>query len=792
MKRIFLFILLAFPNLVLSQVEIRGEITDVVGPIAFANVYLSDAGNNLVQGAISDENGKFVIEATPGSYVLTIGYLGYKDWKKEIELSEPLNLGVVQLSEDSELLGEVVVTAKKKVFERKVDRLVFNVENSLAATGGDAMDALKVSPGVFIKNNEITMIGKSGMRLMINGRISPLTGQDMVNFLQTISADDIKSIEVITNPPAKYDAAGNSGLINIVFKKGIANSWNNAISYSYLQSTYAAHSLRNNYSLKEDKYQMLLSVNGGLGDELNQLRSETFFAEGPWVAFTDRKHSRDFLSTKFNFDYDISDKTTVGVQYLFNYNLPDYTDRTNTLILDTNRVLDSLRSNNGINEREVVYHNLNGHIIHKIDTMGREISVDVDYLNYGSDTDRTFQTNSFDANNVFVNTIAQANNFANQDITNFSARVDVEHPFSKIRFSYGGKLSFIENDSKTEFFNTITGEPVLDPNQTDDFRYKESIQALYVSASKNLTEKWRLKLGLRFERIMTETFTATLNQTNEIDYDEFFPTAYLQYTLNDNHAFYASYGRRIDRPSYSALNPFRFFYDSNKFSEGNPFLRPSFTNNFELGWGGEYINANVFYSKQVDGSGPVTFSFEESNLTIIRQENYFEKDSYGVVVSGGKEITSWWENYNTLYFVNYEPSLTNNDIDAVLRGTALFLGATNNRFNLNKEKTFTSNLGFQYVSPFSDDLFDYGSSYNLSVSFRYRMLDKKLNFTVAFNDIFNTDPSDLEWVTNGIRQNYYQNNSSRNVKFTLSYNFGNKTKRVRARDSGNEDERDRL
>lgn len=789
MRTIRVFLLLLLPMMAFSQSEIKGKVTDGETPIPFANVYLSDAENNLIKGVITEEDGTFAISAKNGVYTLNISYLGYQDWKKSINLEGNLVLEDIILQE-GEALTAVVVTAKKKVFERKVDRLVFNVENSLSAAGGDALDALKVSPGLFVRNNEISMIGKDGMRLMLNGRMMPLAGDDLINFLGTISSDDIKSIEIITNPPAKYEAAGNSGLINIVMKRGKFNSWNNSVSYAYTQATYAAHVLRNNFSLKDDKLQLLFSVNGGLGDELNDIESTTFFTQSTWNAETDRKHSKDFFSSRFGLDYDLTEKLSVGVQYLFSFNAPDYTDRTDTNIFSTDNSLNSSRINAGFNDKETKYHNINAHMLYEVDTLGREVAVDIDYLTYRSDIDRNFQTDEFDSNGAFINTLARADNFGNQEVNNFSARVDVEHPFKNLGFSYGGKISFIENNSDTRFFNTISGSPILDPNQTDQFEYKETIQALYVSANKSFGEKWSAQFGLRFEAINTESFSQVLNQTNKIDYSELFPTAYVQYSMDDDNSFYVSYGRRIERPSYSALNPFRFYYDSNKYSEGNPFLRPSFNNNFELGYGGESINANIFYTALKDGMGPVSLMLDDTNFTIISQENYYKTTTFGAQISASYDITEWWENFNVFYYTNFDPELTNNNIDTTLEGDDLFLIATSNVFSVSEN--FRTGMTFHYQTPFSDDLFTYGSSTNLSLSFRYTMFEKKVNLSLNINDVFNSDPSRIKSTTNGVLNDYLQNNSSRNVRFSISYNFGNKDKKVRSRDSGNEDERDRL
>lgn len=792
-KSLSICILLLIPIFTYAQFKITGKVVDKDTSLPYANVILFDSDNKIVSGVTTDDDGIFTIEAAQGTYKFKVSFIGYGEYAKDITLDKDLDLGSIVLVEDSSTLEQIEIIAKKKLYERKVDRLVFNVDKSVAAAGGDALDALKYAPGVIFQNDQISMLGKSNMRVSINGRILELAGEDLTNFLASIPSNNIKKVEIITNPPAKYEAAGDSGIVNIELKKALADSWNNTISSSYTQATYGIINLRNNFSLKQDKFQLLLNLSGGLGRELEDEDSRTTYDSSTWDVVSQRKHTKDYFSSKLNMDYDLSDKFTVGVQYLFNLNTPDFKDRTITRITDNNtNALDSLLVNNGFNDKQSSYHNLNGHFDYEIDTLGREVSFDIDYLTYSATNDRSFLTVSQDENNQFLNTILQADNLGDQNIENFSAKVDVEHPLSGINLAYGGKVSFLTNNSNIEFFDTSSGVPVLDPNQTDDFEYKERIQAVYVSASKSLSEKWSAKLGLRLEATQTEGFTQSLNQTNENSYENLFPTFYLSYDYSDNTSYYLSYGKRINRPNYFALNPFRFYYDSNSYSEGNPFLQPSFVHNVEVGYNGKYINANAFYSRSTDGWGVVINAENATNTTIITRENYFDSDSYGFIVSGSYNEVSWWENYNSLYFINYDPQLIGDVIDTELNGQFQFIAVSNHSFTLNEAKTFKAQMFMLYSSPYSDDLYEYESTFNLDLALRYSMLDKKLNLGLVFNDVFNSSALRWNWETNGNTQTYLQNVSNRNVRLSLSYNFGNRKKRVRDRDSGNEDERDRL
>ena len=225
MKPIIALILSLFTASIFAQTEIKGQVIDQNMPIAYANIILKNSNNEIVTGVTSDFDGYFTINTKKGNYKLTISYVGYTNYNKDINLENNINLGVVTLQEDSSQLDEVVITSRKKLIEQKADRVVFNVENSITASSGDALDALKVAPGLQVQNGIIKMFGKGTPRVMVNNKMVPLTNEELIGYLNSLSASDIKKIEIIATPPAQYDASGNGGLINIILKEGQINSW---------------------------------------------------------------------------------------------------------------------------------------------------------------------------------------------------------------------------------------------------------------------------------------------------------------------------------------------------------------------------------------------------------------------------------------------------------------------------------------------------------------------------------------------------------------------------------------
>ena len=265
MKTIIL-LFLVLPLLANSQAHLTGHVKNNSQPVIWANVILNDQDGKLITGTLTKEDGSFELQAKAGVYQMKISFLGFNPWEKSILLEKDTDLGSILLKDATGNLQEVNITAKKKLVEYKADRLVFDVENSISASDGNAINAIASAPGIVVQNNTISMLGKGASKIMIDGRIVELSGEDLTTLLKSISAKDIKSIEVITNPPAKYEAGGNGGLININLKKGMLNSWKNSTTLSYDQNTYHSLTLRDNFLYNKNKVKLAFSASGKSGN----------------------------------------------------------------------------------------------------------------------------------------------------------------------------------------------------------------------------------------------------------------------------------------------------------------------------------------------------------------------------------------------------------------------------------------------------------------------------------------------------------------------------------------------
>ena len=786
MKRLVLVITLIFPLLIFSQIEIKGRVMDKNTPVVWANVALINLDGSIITGSITDDNGNFNLNTKSGTYKLIISFIGYSNFEKEITSTEDLNLGAIVLKNDN-TLDEVIITHQKKLIEQKPDRIIFNVENSVNAIGGDALDALRIAPGLRVQNNGINLLGRGESRVMVNGRLLQLDANDLISYLNSISASDIKKIEVITSPPAKYEAAGNGGLINIILKKGQRNSWKNTSSVSNNINTYNFLTLRNSLLYNKNKLSVSFNLNGTKGNSRNIEDFQVFYPNSTWNIDINSKDREDNLSAQLLLDYDVSNNTTVGIQYLGNTKTPDLIDESVSRIFNESNTLDSLLINNGNNHVKVNSHLINLHANTKLDSVGRSISFDLDYFTYNSNQNRDFLTNSFSSNNELLGINAAANTFSNQKIENYSIKTDLEHPLKFINLSYGLKISTIKNNSDIAFFNTITGTPVFDTNISNTFKYEENNQAFYVSGVKKINEKWNMQLGLRLENTKTKGFSVQLNETNTNNYTKIFPSFYASYNKNDNHSFSLSYGKRINRPRFRDLNPFRVVISSNTFSVGNPFLRPSFIDNFEFKH--TYKNnftTNVFLNVQDDGSSIIFTSDIESNTQIVTRSNFFKQYVYGIDESFLFNKYAWWQSQNNINIIGSKTKFTEN-IGAQPQNGMTFSANSNNKIALNE--TTKLQIDASYNAPFKTGLFSLGETYSVDLGISKQFLDNNLQVAVLVKDIFNTSSlNNLKSTVNGVKQVYGQNDNNRFIRLSASYSFGNKKINKKQRDFGNEEE----
>jgi len=698
--------------------------------------------------------------------------------------------GQIKEIKDSIVLKEVAVQFKRKQIEYKNDRMIINVANSVSAIGGNAVNVIRAAPGLIVQNNSISMLGKGTARVMIDGRLIELTGQDLTNYLNAIPAGDIQKIEVISNPPAKYEAGADGGLINIILKKGTRNSWKNTSTLAYDQGAYGFLTLRNSLLYHKDRIRFSVNIGGKVGYMKSIEDLDTYYSNGTWQLSSTGKEKQNQFSGGISVDYDLSRCTSIGFQYAGNDNHPNRNDFTSIYIHNTGNTTDSILINKGFNAQRVNNHTINAHLVSKLDTLNRKLSFDIDYLSYRSEIDNDFVATSFSADLRFLNINQAARNISNQNIHHVSFKADMEHPTKFLNLFYGGKASFLSSASNAFYYNTVTAPPVLDPKRSNAFEYKENNQAFYISGNKDLNTQWSIQLGLRVENTQTKGYSRTTSQIVESNYLQLFPTLYVSYKPNEVSNWLFNYGKRINRPEFRSLNPFRSYLNSNSYSEGNPFLKPSYSNNFDFTHTYKgVLRTNVFLNVTTDGFGIIFTSDPKTNIQVISRQNYFKEYYYGFGENYTFNIGSFLQSQNLIYLLGSKSRFSDH-INAQPKNSMQWYLSTNNTFSLSESTKLQ--IDFFYASRVSRGLYETGNRTGLNLGLRQNIIKDKLQLGLLANDVFNTAYlKNYTSVVNGIRQVYSENNSSRFFRFSLTYNFGNNKINVKQREFGSMEEKKR-
>jgi hypothetical protein len=751
-----------------------------------------------LQYQMTDETGKFIFNTSRGKYSLLIRQLGDTLYNQNIDIVQNVDLGIIKVQQNPDVLQAAVVTAEKKIFERKIDRMVFNVVDMPSVEGGDVMDVLKITPGLMVSNSSIEIIGKSGVDVMINGRPLQLSGEDLLNFLRGLRSSDIQSIEVITTPPAKYEAEGNSGLVNIILKKIENNTWSASVFGNYYQAKYAEGGTGGSFNYRKKNLSFYLNSSYYFGKEFNDSESTIFYPELRWESKGNYTNNSRSINAQTGFDVEITDKWTVGAQYMGRISRPKPTienDRTDLFDITSNAETGSIITKSNRKSKSDI-HSGNLHSIIKLDTLGRKINFDFDILTYNSNSNSTYAANTGGSQYAEIpNGLQSVNNILDRKMTNYAAQIDVEHPFKKFSLNYGMKLSFSQTDNDIHVFDLASGIPVNDPNQTNRFLYRENVQALYVSGSATLG-KWEIQLGLRGENTQFTGNSVTKDTVFKKSYFELFPTAYITYNHNDKNILFAEYGRRISRPNFDHLNPFRSYSSPYYSFEGNPELRPILLDNISIG----YVYDNKFmlafdYSTTKDNSGGGIVLLDTAGGYTQRgiRLNYFDDYSIGARIVYIFRKLNWWTSSNSVggYYEHSDSKIYPLTPKTAKGYSAYF--QTSNTFYFNKDRTISAGFDFTYMpSQNSTTLTHNFKRTNLNAFLRMLFFDKTLSVSLNGNNLLNEYSFNWRSERSGMLIYSRAHYDLQYIRLSVSYSFGSKKVKVEQREVSNSEERGRM
>ncbi|MDL5514872.1 TonB-dependent receptor [Arenibacter sp. M-2] len=785
-----------------ATAEINGEITTATNePLPYANLVVFKASDSsMVKGAMSDDLGSFLVEKVPtGKYYVSASILGFKTYNSEvfeIAPNEKKNFGTLLLEEESFELEGVTVTSKKSLIQNKVDRVVLNIENSVLATGNTAMDILQKAPGVTVDNGVLSLIGKSNVLILINGKQTYLSQDQLKNLMSSTQSSAIESIEIMTNPSAKYDAAGNAGIINIKMKKNQNAGTNVSVNLSNGQGRYRKTNGGVALNHRNDVLNIFANYDYSDNEDFSTIdvdRSASFSEESSFFNSSSfDKYQYKTHNFKVGTDVNLSPKSTLGFIISGNFRDGDSKLMGTTEIGAQRGIVDStvVGLNTGRFPTKYVTYNLNYNV--KLDTVGTDLALSYDYSN-------SRRNESFDFSNRFLDENRnefRADNFRNltpQDADIYVGKVDFTHPFNETsKVEAGLKYSSVETDNILQFdVLQDNGSYVNDERRSNQFIYSEKISAAYVNYNTQLGS-YNIQAGLRAER--TASTGNSVTDANVVDrtYTDLFPTLFVQKKINDSNTISASYGRRIDRPNYSSLNPFVYFIDQYTFRFGNPFLKPQYTNTYNFGY--QLKNKYKFdlsYSNTKDAIAFILLTDEETQSISQTDANLNGFSSYSMNINAPIKVTNWWNTYNNLsmYYNQYK----SDDVEgATLQLEKLaWQASTNHTFTIDDRSS--AELSANYVSPNVYGVFNLKSYYGIDLGVSRTFFDDKMNVKLAVNDIFNTRGkrttfSTLPNSSYDINTNY----DSRVVRLSVSYKFGNIKLKSADKRGGAEEEKNRL
>ena len=669
------------------------------------------------------------------SIALAFSVYGYS--QKQVE-----NDSVVETAIN--VLDEIVITKKKVLYTQKSDRLVFNVENSIVAEGGTALDVLSRAPGVVVsQDGDLSIRGQQGVAVMINGKLTQLSQKELANYLKSTTSSNIKQIEVITNPSSKYDAAGKAGIINIVLKKPSSSGLKGTVFSNYGRGRKNRTNSGVNLSYNNDK----IGVYGNYSytfrgeEERKQFNQIQYTDESQQVAATkNRQYSiTDEPLTSNNFKigttYEVSPKTNLEVYVDAKIGRYENTaNGRNTVVNALDQLqFDALTYNNSKEKWNDYTYAFSG--VHKFNTEGKNMSFDFEY-----ETSK-FRSNQFQsATNIdplSTTDIDDRRGFIPSELKVFTGKLDFTIPLKEkqsIEWGFKGSVKNNDNPSVYEYYTNNTW--IVDANSTNHFEYKEQIYAAYANFKWQL-EKLNIQGGLRTEYTVINIFQKTLSEEHQDDYLKWFPSAALKYELTSDHSLHASYSKRINRPSQFDLNPFRFYDDSFNYSQGNPNLIPEITHAAEIGyaWKSAFM-ASLYFSKTKDVFTEVYDYNPDTNTTVISQINVDKSYNYGLNMTNTAELYKWWT-LNTLFNV-FENKFMGNVVNTDKIDPIVTLNlSVQNSFTITESWKAEANV--QYQSKSNLGIYQRDSFFDFSIGISKQVLASKGNIKLNVTDIFNTN-----------------------------------------------------
>ncbi len=786
--------------------KVSGAVKDGAGkPMEFVTVMLLKAQDStLVKGAVSNAAGAYEFESIPeGRYRISTSQMGYQKAKSEpitIDAShQDVKVATLVMQEETKVLNAVTITTKKPFIEQEIDRTVVNVENSIVSSGNNALEVLEKAPGVTIdrQNDQIQLKGKQGVIVMIDGKQTYLSGQDVANLLKNTPSDNIEKIEIITNPSSKYDAAGNTGIINIRMKKNKGFGTNGTLTAGAGYGRYEKANGSVQLNHREGKINAFGNYSYMYRKSFQENELNRIIPYNGTVTYFDQVSRRP---NKFNgnnyragLDFFATKKSTFGVLVTGflndwrQFNASNFTEK-----LNADRELVQTQET-GVSVKNQ-WLNLTGNLNYKydFDGKGQELTVDADYSRYNGDSYNGLNTSYINFDGLVNPADKAIRNNMPSTIDIWAFKTDYTLPTKKGKWEAGLKTSFVLTDNNLLFDDRQEdGSWQYNNSLSNQFKYKENISAGYLNYATQLDKKTKLQVGLRVEHTKSRGHSVTIDSMVNRNYINLFPTFFLSRQLDSNHVLNLSYSRRIDRPNYQDLNPFKFYLDPITYQVGNPYLKPQYTHSVQLThtYKGAF-STTLGYSHTTDVIvREVPGQIPDKNITYVMAANLATQDNVNLTVSFPVPVRNWWtmQNNFTVFYNKYNSPYLGSQYNVDVVAWNAYVS---NNFVLGKG--FSAELAGWYNSAGLYGFFKSLPQGAFSVGLQKQVMQKKGTLKLNVNDPFwwnrfrgSTNYGDINFK---IKSNW----ESRVARVTFTYKFGNQNvKAARQRSTGTEAERNR-
>jgi len=795
----------------------NGNITGSVKDAAMKSIHSATVSlvrlkdSTVAKFVATDRDGRYeFLDIADGKYFVSASNVGYaKITSAPFEVSpsnSTINVPVLVVSEQAKDLGGVTVTAKKPFIEARPDKTIVNVDASPTSAGATVLELLEKSPGITVDNDgNISLRGKAGVIIMIDGKPTYLSSTDLANLLKNMPASQLEQIEIMTNPSAKYDAAGNSGIINIKTKKGKASGFNGSvmvgITASFLKTgdaLYVTPKSQNsiNFNYRKNKWNFFGNYNPNIYNGRGELDIERkFFDDNDDIAgysdvATKFKFGNNNQSLKVGVDFFADKKNTYGIvasTFMFNGHPTPVTLNT---LSDANHLVTS--SMVSLTENRIDFNNFSGNFNyrHVFDTAGSELTVDLDYIGYRNTSNMLLTTEFYDDNYQQSSDPLLLKGHLPSDINIYSVKSDYTHPFKGGRLEAGIKSSYVKTDNIVDY-QRLSDDKWIPDARSNHFIYDENINAAYITVNKQI-KKWTLQGGLRVENTIAKGYQVTNDSTFKRNFTDLFPNVYLTYAVNDKNSLTLSYGRRITRPNYQDLNPFTYFLDSLSYRQGNPYLLPQFTNNIELShtFKGKIITT-LNYNNTTDVISQIFKQNSQTKIVYFTSDNVAKFINMGIAITAPVTITKWW---NTNLFTN----IYNNHYKGIYNAEPLDISYTS--FMVNITNTFTIKPGFSlelsgfYRGKGVDQLTINQPIYQMSVGGQKNILKNKATVRLNIRDPFAWQEYRGLTEYGNIYAKIHSKFDVRQLTASFTYRFGKNIQQppARRRNNATQDEQNRV